>query len=299
MFLALALMSLPVFNNSTVAAKPAFSTPTITCVDPSGTDYIDIQVCAGATGAPAGFSIQWETLADYNTYGWPADSSCPLDVNGNQTCGDSFCKASFSGNASFSNYNLAAFACVTVRIGDLLLDNGASTDCPNRLLCGTEYVFRAFAHANSAKNRSAFTANLICSTLDCNPGCDPCVKSFGYYAQHCEVISGLTGGAGLTVGCQTYTDAQLCDILHATPAGGNALVSLAHQVINARLNLLCPGVSQAYIDAVSTNLASADALMCTTGAVPPVGSGSLTGAQAGASILALDTTRAQFECSDE
>jgi hypothetical protein len=39
------------------------------------------------------------------------------------------CKASFSGNARASRYRLAAGACVTVSLGDLLFDNGASADC--------------------------------------------------------------------------------------------------------------------------------------------------------------------------
>jgi hypothetical protein len=224
---------------------------------------------------PAGFSIQWMTCADFAANGnaWQANSDCPLDINGNPTCPASFCKASFSGNANLSKYNLRAGECTSVRIGELLLDSGASTNCPVGLLCGTCYEFRAFGHANAALNRSDFTRNLECSTAACEQNCDPCVKSFGFWKTHypdawpADVVAN-----GMTVGCQTYTAAQLESILQATPAGGNALVALAHQVINTRLNLLCDGVSQAYIDAVSADLASAQALMCTTGAVPPVGS---------------------------
>jgi hypothetical protein len=126
------------------------------------------------------------------------------------------------------------------------------------------------------------------------------VKSFGFWKQHypdawpADVLAN-----GLTVGCQLYTADQLESILLATPAGGNELVALAHQVINTRLNLFCPNVSQAYIDAVSTDLASAEALMCTTSAVPPVGSGSLTGDQVKGLTFALDQERARFECSDD
>jgi len=272
------------------AGKPTMSTPTITC-GTVGNDFIDINVCAGVTGAPAGFSIQWMTCDDFNTYGWPVNSDDPLNPQ------LSFCKASFSGNANLSRYNLAAGECTSVRIGEILLDSGASTNCPNRLLTCTCYVFRAFAHANSKLNRSAFTGTLSCSTTGCEPGCDPCVKSFGFWKQHypedwpTDVLAN-----GMTVGCQTYTAAQLESILLATPAGGNQLVALAHQVINTRLNLLCDSVSDAYVNAVSADLASAEALMCTVGAVPPVGSGSLSGAPASTLTLALDTERGQFEC---
>jgi hypothetical protein len=40
-------------------------------------------------------------------------------------------------------------------------------------------------------------------------------------------------------------------------------------------------------------------LMCTPGAVPPVGGGSLTAAQAAGLTAALDGERAQFECPEE
>jgi hypothetical protein len=70
------------------------------------------------------------------------------------------CKASFSGNANLSRYNLPAGGCVPVNLGEFLFDEGASTNCARALVCGTDYVFRAFGHATNALNRSDFTANL-------------------------------------------------------------------------------------------------------------------------------------------
>jgi len=270
--------------------KTKIDTPLITC-DGSGTGYIDIRVCApsgtGATGLPAGFSLQWMTCEDYATNGgWYSSDDLRL------------CKASFSGNANLSRYNLAAGQCAVVRIGDILLDEGASTNCPSALDPCTCYVFHAFGHATNTLTRSDFTANLECTSGGCHDeNCDPCVKSFGFWKEHYpEAWPADVLANGMTVGCQTYTADQLKSILLATPAGGNALVALAHQVINTRLNLLCETITQAYKDAVATDLAAAEALMCSTGAVPPVGSGSLTGAQASALTLALDTERGQFEC---
>src|SRR5262245_29536936 len=124
------------------------STPTLYC-DGSTPKSIDIKFCAGTTGAPAGFSIQWQTLADFQQYGWPSVSACPLDASGNPTCGASFCKASFSGVPSCAgDYSLGANACATVNIGDFLFDQcGASSACAGKAIkCNTEYVFRAFAH---------------------------------------------------------------------------------------------------------------------------------------------------------
>src|SRR5690242_19788914 len=127
--------------SSAFAKKMKIDKPSITCGDPSAVS-IDIQVCApsgaGATGLPAGFSLQWMTKADYDTNGgWLSSDNSAL------------CKASFSGNANLSRYNLTAGQCVTVKIGELLFDNGASTNCGSALECDTEYVFRAFGHATS------------------------------------------------------------------------------------------------------------------------------------------------------
>jgi hypothetical protein len=95
------------------------------------------------------------TAADYAAKGnsWYASEDLRL------------CKASFSGDANLSRYNLAAGESVTVNVGEFLFDNGASTNCGDALTCGTDYVFRAFAHANSTLMRSEFTANITCSTL--------------------------------------------------------------------------------------------------------------------------------------
>jgi hypothetical protein len=242
--------------------KPKFDAPTITCGGSSEVS-INIQVCAGASGAPAGFSIQWMTCADYAVWGWPTNSDCPPDINGNPTCAPSFCKASFSGNAFGSRYNLTASdGCgnggtdeVTVNIGEFLFDNGASTNCPDALQCGTCYVFRAFAHANSSKNRSDFTTNLQCSTLDCRcPEPPNCTYTQGYWKNHglgdCHAgnnddtwpdLTGqctCTGGDGLCLGSVCYTKDQLCTILN-TPAGGsNQTIALEHQLIAAKLNIL-------------------------------------------------------------
>lgn len=87
--LALAALAALAFPGAALAGptKPTLSTPTIAC-DYSGesTNFSDIKFTAGSTGAPAGFSIQWETQADFTTFGWAADSDCPLDIDGNPTC---------------------------------------------------------------------------------------------------------------------------------------------------------------------------------------------------------------------
>jgi hypothetical protein len=282
------------FLSGSAAPKPTMSTPILSCAG-SGQDYIDINVTAGSpTGAPAGFTIQWQTTGDYGQFGWPADSSCPPDINGVPTCGESFCKASFSGNAAFSNYALTAGQSVTVRIGDLQLDNGASTDCPDvSLLCSHNYVFRAFAHADSARQKSAFTENLTCSTQECPVQCDANVKSLDFWRTHSMFCTGegcqedtwpqSVLENGLTFGCTTYTAEQLEAILLTTPGEGDCTTALLHQVIVARLNI-ANGASQEYVDLTFESLAAADELLCG-------GEGDCVSI-----ITALDSVRAEFEC---
>src|SRR5262245_40146402 len=214
------------------AAKPKMSTPILSCAG-SGQDYIDVNVTAGSpTGAPAGFTIQWQTTGDFQQFGWPADSSCPPDAEGVPTCGESFCKASFSGNASSTSYNLAAGQSVTVRIGALTSGNGVSFACAaGALLCGHNYVFRAFAHANSANQRSDFTADLTCATTECPTSCDANVHGLDFWKTHSGFCTGegcqeeawpasiLEGG--LTIGCISYTAQELEAILLTTPGEGD------------------------------------------------------------------------------
>ncbi len=270
------------------AGKPKLAPPIISC-GTSTKVSIDINVTAGAMGAPAGFSLQWMTLADYV-------------ANGNMwyLSGDPrLCKASFSGNASGTRYDLLAGEPVTVRVGDFLLDSGTSTNCATVLLCDTAYVFRSFAHANSTFLRSDFTANLVCSTSPCFEG-PACTLSQGYFKTHEEVTIALINANGgfLTLGAVAYDGPQIVSILNQTPAGGNQLVSLAHQVIAVRLSALNdPGVVL-LPDYPVAELAFADSLIGSL-VVPPVGTGFAKGPAYGSTTLALDTFIGNNHCAPE
>jgi hypothetical protein len=261
-----------------VEAKPTLSTPTITCGTSTGSS-ISIHVTAGATGLPAGFTVQWLTLAEYQLNGW---GSALL------------CDASFSGVPSCSQYNLAAGQSIDVQIGDNLFDMcGESSSCASTpLQCGTQYVFRAFGHANSTYNRSAFTPNLTCSTLPCGGG--DCTFTQGYWKTHGNPDCNPSGGAdlwpqavidlGLMLGTNTYTEEDLCSILNTAPAGGNGLVSLAHQLIAAKLNIANGASHDAAIDSA---IASADAMIGSK-VIPPVGGDFLPSSTTSALTTTLD-----------
>jgi hypothetical protein len=281
---------------SSAAPKPPMSTPTISCAG-SGQDYIDIIVTAGPTGAPAGFTIQSQTTGDYEQFGWPADSTCLPDPEGVPTCGESFCKTSFSGNASTSTYNLAPSQSIIVRIGNLPFNSGVSTSCPGEtLLCGHNYVFRAFAHGNNSRQRSDFTENLSCSTLDCPIECDSNVHGLAFWKTHSMFCTGegcledawpeSVLQNGLTIGCTSYTAEQLEAILLTTPEEGDCATVLLQQVIITQLNI-ANGASEEYVGLTLEPLAGADAFLC--------------GGEGDCASLAneLDSERAQFGCPEE
>src|SRR6187431_344799 len=118
-------------SNAAPASKPTLDAPTLSCFDRTQSS-ITVRFTAPASGAPAGFSLQWMKTTDFDLYGWPASDSTTL------------CSAGFSGNANLSRYDLAAGESVDVVVGDFLFDNGASTNCVEPLECGVTYVFRAF-----------------------------------------------------------------------------------------------------------------------------------------------------------
>ncbi len=260
-----ALLALPAAAQPTKA--PQMSTPTITCGEKTPVSLEIVFTAGSPTGAPAGFSLQWMTLADWqaNDDMWFLSSDPDL------------CKGSFSGNAFGHFYNVPAGTSTSLIVGDLLFDNpGASTNCLDPLVCDTKYIFRAFSHANSKFKRSDFSSDLVCKTKPCTQN-QGCTFTQGYWKTHgpgdCQFgnnsdvwpVNSLSLGDPGT----TYTDAQLCSILR-TPAKGNGLIALAHQLIATKLNI----ANSADPGAISAAVAAADALIGTL-VVPPVGAGSL------------------------
>lgn len=263
---ALLVVSMALLAQPALAQKGKMSTPTLACGATTAAS-IEVLFTAGSpSGAPAGFSLQWMSLADWQANGgaWFL-SSDPL-----------LCKGSFSGNAFGHFYNLPAGATTAVNVGDLIFDNpGASSNCADvPLVCDTDYIFRAFSHANKSLQRSEFTADLVCRTSACtdDPGC---TFTQGYWKTHgpdgCRTGNNSNEWpvTSLTLGSIAYSDAQLCSILNR-PAQGNGLIALAHQAIAAKLNV----ANGADDTDVAGALAAADALIGAL-VVPPVGTGSL------------------------
>jgi len=252
--LALAAGSM-LLSNSALAAKTTLDTLTLDCVSETE-NTITLRVTAGNSGAPAGFSVQWMLKSEYDNYGWPSDSGDPGDRT-------SFCKASFSGTPGASSYNLSGPSGLNnsrlVTIGDLNDEEvGVSYSCDDQELeCGTEYVFRAFAHANNQSNKSAFCPTHVCSTDSCPepPEGGTCarVHSDGYWKTH----QSEWNVTSLTIGAVSYSAADVLAILNRPSQGNNGIVFLAHEVIAAELNIA--NGCKAADDCTTASLASANA----------------------------------------
>jgi hypothetical protein len=110
------------------------------------------------------------------------------------------------------------------------------------------------------------------------PPPDGCTFTQGFWKNH-EEDWPVTS---LTLGTVTYTQDQLLAILRR-PVRGNGLVSLAHQLIAAKLNI----AAGADPSAISASIAAADAAIGAL-VIPPVGSGSLSPSSVSALVDALD-----------
>jgi hypothetical protein len=86
----------------------------------------------------------------------------------------------------------------------------------------------------------------------------------------------------ITLGTVNYTAAELCAILN-TPAGGNGLISLAHQLIATKLNI----ANGADASGIAAAVAAADAQIGNL-VIPPIGAGFLAPASTSANTQTLD-----------
>jgi hypothetical protein len=96
------------------------------------------------------------------------------------------------------------------------------------------------------------------------PGCSGCVYSQGYYKTHAAWPA-----SSLKLGTTTYTQAQLQSILK-TPVKGNGLISLAYQLIAAKLN----AAKGACVPTEVANAIAAADFLIGASVIPPVGNGS-------------------------
>lgn len=231
-----------------------------------------LTVTAGPSGAPSGFTVRWMTWSQFQSCGevWPES---PIAGEGSAT---------FDGVATLNTwgaaertFRLGAEQSLDIEIGDLFDESGVTGTVASELSGGQGYVFCAFANGASGMSHSQLSVTLEGTTTMQGQNC---TYSWGYWKNHPDIWP----VSGLTLGTVTYTAAQLLQILNQN-AGGNGLISLAHQLIAAKLSIASGGDGSA----VASTIAAADALIDGL-VIPPIGSGSLPPGQTGTLTQTLD-----------
>lgn len=232
---------------------------------------IELNVAAGPSGAPAGFTVWWMKQSDFVANGsqwYPGGAPFQME-------------ACFTGaptlhtmDGTLTSFALSPGQVIQTEVGDLFDETGVVTNSAVELEPGVTYVFCSFAHACSGFGQSGYSPAIAAST---NPHGN-CIFTIGYWKNH----PGVWPVTSLTLGTVTYTQAQLLAIL-AAPAAGNGLLILAHQLIATKLNIANGGDPAVIIATVT----AADALIGAL-VVPPVGSGYLAPASASALTQVLD-----------
>jgi hypothetical protein len=260
--------ALLLFAFASSAFAQALDAPSIK-FDRAGFFRIDLDVTAGASGAPNGFVVQWMKKADFQAYGWPADEYDPravvCDFTGTPT---------LNMDSRSSSFGLAPNGVIQIQMGDLFDETGIyALDYLDQLPPG-DYAFRVWAEGNGAPGSGSVPSATFFSSTTV-PECTQ-----GFWKTHPEAWP--LGCVPMLLGTVAYTQAELLSIYNQ-PANGNGLISLAHQLITAKLNL-CNGSDGTNINAT---IAAADALIGGL-VVPPVGGGFLAPASTSALTQTLD-----------
>lgn len=116
-------------------------------------------------------------------------------------------------------------------------------------LCG-DYVAEGHFYYISPDDVTDYRDFMVPFTCECEEG--GCHFTPGYWKNHPEAWPVTS----LTVGCTTYSQAQLLVILDK-PVRGDATIILAHHLIAAKLNVLS-GAD----DSINSAIMAADALLC-------------------------------------
>src|SRR5215831_2242749 len=262
--IALAVMAVAALGSvMPAAAQNVLDTPSVRYVDNSRAS-ITLEVEAGASGAPAGFVVEWMKKSDFDAMGgWPADENDYRII---------YCQ--FYGvptwHVSTGNYILPAGGKVQVVVGDIFDETGLYANYDGELSDLTEYVVRVHAEGNNDATESPRSADIFVST---SQPLQNCTFTIGYWKTHPEAWP----VGSLTLGNHTYTAAELMQILN-TQAQGNGLLIVAHQLIAALLNQ----ADGADVSSIQADITHAQNLIGNL-IIPQIGTDSLP-ANAGSSI---------------
>uniref|UniRef100_A0A832I824 Uncharacterized protein n=1 Tax=Eiseniibacteriota bacterium TaxID=2212470 RepID=A0A832I824_UNCEI len=244
-------------------------------VEARGHGKLVLEVTAGASGAPDGFALYWMKGQDFvaRAMQWPTDPAAP-----------GLRWAFFTGAPSLNleagtrSFRLSPHQSIHVEIGDLDLETGLTSNSPGELGDGAtppvEWFVTSYALDASGDGRSPLSNTV--SGL--NTSSENCTYTIGYWKNHPQAWP----VSSLVLGDVAYDKEQLLAILR-TAVKGNGLVSLAHQLIAARLNI----ANGAAPGAVDATIAAADAQIGAL-VVPSVGTGYLAPSSTSAKTQVLD-----------
>jgi hypothetical protein len=253
---------------STALAQTQLDAPVVRLVDSSRAS-ITVEVEAGASGAPIGFRVQWMRQSDFDAFGWPADPSSPL-----------LSRAQFYGtptwNVDTGTYRLNPGETIRCELGDLFDETGLFANNVAELGNQQAYVVRVQATGTMTEQASDFSTDVSGTT---KPASQNCTFTQGFWKTHPE----LWPVDNLTLGTVNYSAAQLLQILN-TPAKGNGLISLAHQLIAAKLSIEGGANPTPVAAAIADADAQIDGLV-----IPPIGSGFLDPDDVAATSQTLDS----------
>lgn len=250
-------------------AHAQLDAPTIS-LGVSGHGKQTVTITAGPSGAPEGFTVWWMDASQFasNNGEWPADA---VPGQGHATFTGTPTLNTFGGTQT--TFKLAPNQTIIIEVGDLFDETGVA-GVLNELQYGSVYHFVAFAHDASGAAVSGLSQTVMGATT----ASTNCTYTLGYWKNHTNVWP----VGSLTLGSVSYTQAQLLSIF-GQPVQGNGLISLAHQLIAAKLNI----ANGADPTAAAAAIASADALIGAL-VVPPVGGGSLAPNQTSSLTQTLD-----------
>ncbi len=238
------------------AQAQQLDTPTLS-LKGGGFFRIDLDVTAGASGAPHGFVIQWMSRSDYESYGWPVDEYDP-NVAYCEFTGD----PTLNPDSRSSTFRLGPNGVIEVQMGDLFDETGVYGSYLDAITPG-EYAARVWAEGDGVTPGSGSLPSVV--AFASTTGDPECTQ--GFWKNHTEVWP--PGCTPMTLGTVSYSAAQLLAIYN-TPAMGNGLISLAHQLITVKLNA-CNGSD---LTNIQSDVNAADALIGGL-VIPPVGAGYL------------------------
>ena len=220
---------------------------------------VEMQVTAGASGAPQGFTIQWMKKSDFDGFNYCLFDGVP----------------SWIVTAGVNDFLLDSNQGARVMLGELFDETGIYSTYLDDMEPATQYAVRVYAEGGPAGDESAPSATMFVTTNTH----EDCRFTHGYWKNHPSAWPVLT----LQLGNNTYNQAQLISIL-SDPSVGNGLLILCHQLIAAKLNvyLAAPPAS------IAADIAAADAMIGNL-VPPPVGSDTLPPSSTSALATDLDT----------